>query len=426
MNGPSADTFSMAVAVSKYKDSGWEQPLKRAQRNADRLVSFLRQEGYDTDLVRSPSHGKLAKILQRKEAEANGAKRAVLVWTGHAAVLEGALNLAVRDTPAGPGMRPLSYRAGDLSTFLANLGSTDSLLIIDSCSAGAADAEVFLDNLRRLESSSHAGRAPTLACVVSCKGYEKAGDGAFLEELVDLLTEGPVDVEPGPNDQLWSPNYERVSIDLVFGAINRKRNRRGPHPRTTITGSSDITFANPRFDPGAVLVDDGARRGRGEDPLVVGLVGTPATAYLLQRLLRGPGLLVVTGSPGKGKSSCLAYVRNRAPAATMVVQAESGTEILTAVAAAVAPHVAIALDGLDEARAGEHERLVDLAIAWARTRCVVVASRTGTARSQSARAAAARLIAAAEKEIDLDEKRWSGDAIERYAAERLRGGDDGP
>lgn len=420
--------FFLAVAVSEYEDEGWDQPLSGALQSATKLEQILKEEGYSTELVPSPSYGVLAKIFAEREAAAasGSSNPAVLVWTGHAAVHDEALSLAVHDTPSGPGMGPLTYRAGDLASFLANLGSTDWVIIIDSCSAGAGDAEIFVNNLNRLERTSKSGRQPAFGCIVSCKSYEDAVDGAFLAELVELLRRGPVDVEPGPHDSMWSPNQEAVPIASVLQAIERKR-RTGSYPRGTLVGASDITFSNPRFDPavGPGLVDDGARMARGEEPLQVDLIETPAASFLLDRLGTGkPGLLAIIGGPGTGKSSCLSYVETRSRADLLLLQARSGIESLASTVATAAPATTIALDALDEASTSEHGGIAALATGWARTRQVIVATRTASARNASGRTAAIELLAGAELVIDLSEARWQGDAIEKYVRDRLGGETD--
>ena len=424
MSEPGDKGLFLGIAVTEYDDGNWAT-LSGALNGVTTLKSLLDNDGYETRMLTNPRREELLEMLNGSgELKSAGFKGPfVLVWSGHGEVMDEALALILRDTPhLDPGKRNGAYRAGELIHFLVESGSNDSVVIIDTCAAGAADAELFIKHLRGLETKTWPGQQPRLACVVSCKAYEQAEDGAFLAELIELLTEGPGDVDLGAHALVWGPSSDAVPLPSVFHAIE-KRARRDTHPRTWSAGSSDISFPNPGFDPKSqpALVDDRIRQVRGEPPQPPGLVETPAAGLLLERIVSGaPGLWVLTGGPGVGKSSCLGYVAETTNIDFVLLQARLGVEHLAGAVAVEKPLTAVALDALDEVPARERAGIVELATGWSRTRFVTVSTRTETAFDESGRAAAERLIAGAARTIDLGDPRWQGDAIARYVAERLR------
>ncbi|MET0558333.1 MAG: hypothetical protein ABW065_06650 [Solirubrobacterales bacterium] len=417
----------LGVAVTEYDDAGW-QPLAAAAQRVVALKELLEGQGYRAEIVSSPSRADLVEELRSRRAMRDEGFQgpAVLVWTGHAEVLDDALSLIVRDTPSNGAKSDFAYRAGGLVSFLADAGSTDSVVILDTCASGKADAELFLKHFAELEGSTWAGQHPSFACIVSCKSRERAEDGAFLGELIDLLANGPGDLDLGIHAVAWGAGCDSVPLSSLFPAI-AKRKRNGPHPRTWLAGSSDISFPNPNFDPeaGAALVSDRVREVQGKAPLAETLVETPAATHLIARSAEGnPGLYALTAGPGFGKSSCLSYLAAHSEGEVLLLQAGLGVEALAARVAGLPVTTTVALDSLDEASGRERSRIVALAAGWALTRFVVVASRTESAFDEAGRSAAAELIGRASKVIDLEDADWQGDALSRYLVDRLSRIDD--
>jgi hypothetical protein len=320
----------------------------------------------------------------------------------------------VRDTPAGAGKEVAAYRPAWLVAFLADCGSVDSLVIIDACWAGTGSAELLLRSIRELEGTTAPGEEPAYACLVSARGYERARDGAFLADLLQLLEQGPVDVEPGAYDVLWSPTSPTVPLGALLDTISRKRRGRGQHPRWWLSGSSRIRFGNPRFDPAAParLVEDQVRVVRGDEAAGEEHVATPASTALLARVAEDrAGLWFITGSAGAGKSTCLALAAAMSGRSVIRLRADDGIATLAATVSE-APGDVVFVDALDEAPPRDRLGIVDLAYGWARTRFVAVAQRSTPDDDSEA---------GAERVIDMSDPEWQGDAIERYVVQRLEG-----
>jgi len=421
LSAAAGDCLFVGIGVSVYDDQQW-QPLEGVAQGVVKLAARLEQQGYLTYLLQSPKRQEIVDVLESRATlkEAGFKGPIVLVWSGHGDLVNETLALITRDTPSGAGKEDSAYRPDGLVAFLAESGSVDSLVIIDACWAGAGSTALLKRHIQELERRTLAGQEPAYAGIVSARGYERARDGAFLTELLELLENGPADVEPGLYDVHWSSHSASVPVGALLDTIARKRRGREQHPRTWLFGSSKIKFPNPRFDPEAPaqLVDDQARLARGEVALGEELVETPASAALIGRLAEGhPGLWLVTGAAGTGKSSCLAYAAARAPRPAVSLQAVSGIRELAAATAEAKGGRPILLDALDEAPPRERPGIIDLAYGWSRTRFVAVARRTPTD------ADATGSFAGAEQVIDVGAPEWQGDAIERYVLERLEHAD---
>jgi Caspase domain len=418
----------VGIAVAEYDDDGWAW-LDRALEGVTALGDLLDGRGFESRTVESPTRDEWADELQQLAALGqNGFEGPlILLWSGHGEVLGEGLALMLRDTPAAePRKSQHAFRAGDLVARLGETGSMDSLVIIDSCSAGAADRDLFLGQLKQLEETTWHGQGPVFGCLVSCKGYEQVEDGAFLAQIVEVLRDGPGDLDIGIFGPLWSKKSHAVPLVAVAQAIEARGSAGGTHPRGWISPSSRIAFPNPLFDPSlpAGTVDDGIREVRGEGRRPSLLVETPAAVVIGDAVgADAEGLWMLTGGPGSGKSSCLRLARERSAEGLAVLSAADGVEALaTGIAAQQGAH-AVAIDGLDEAPARERAEIVDLATGWSRDRLVVVATRS-TGADAAAFSIARRLGERATRVIDLDSSEWLGDAIYRYVLERLRKGTD--
>lgn len=429
MAEPDAPGKFVGVAVAMYDDPAWAC-LDRALKGVTELGDLLDGRGFESRTVESPTRDEWTDELQQLAGLGqNGFEGPlIIVWSGHGEVLsDAALALILKDTPAAdPAKSQHAFRAADLVARLEETGSRDSLIIIDSCSAGAADRDLFLGQLKQLEETTWDGRGPRLACLVSCKGYEQVEDGAFLGQLVELLRDGPGDLDVGDFALLWGRNSHAVPLGAVLQAIEERGSADGTHPRSWTSRSSRISFANPLFDPGAgpALVDDSIREVRGEGRRPSLLIETPAGVTIGDAVADGDeGLWMLTGGPGSGKSSCLRLARERSGEDLAVLSAADGVEALATKIAAKQGTRAVAIDGLDEAPARERAEIVDLATGWSRDRLVVVAMRS-TGADAATLSIARRLGERATRVIDLDSAEWLGDAIYRYVLERLRKGTD--
>jgi hypothetical protein len=414
----------LGVAVCDYDDEGWRQ-LLRAGEGVEKLRDLLDERGYETDLLESPTQGDLlAELEATVAARSNGFQGPfVIVWSGHGDLAEDTLGLILRDTPAtDPGKGLHSYRAAQLVSFLSESGSRDSLVILDTCFAGAADAEIFLAQLREAEASTTPGQPRRFALVVSCKGYEQTEDGAFLGDLLGVLENGPEEVDVKQDALRWGAGSSEVGLTSLLYVLERRVGGGGAHPRFWSSGVSDITFPNPRYRPDAApaLVDDRLREVHDEPPRPPQLVATAASEHLLRRIASGePGLWTLTGSPGRGKSSCLRVVERECRSPLVFAPAAVDLEGLAKMVADADPWSAVAIDALNELPEQEQLRFVDIVTGWSATHFVVVSCSKDVPFSSAPWRAAALLARRGAEVVDLDEPGWSEAAIADYVQLRL-------
>ncbi len=418
---PDPSGVCIAIAIGEYDDPKWKR-LEGALQAAEHVTRLMAAAGYKTELVRNPSRREVLDVLtQRERLHKSGfSGPLVMLWTGHGKVIADELALIVRDTPATTGLEDFAYGPKGLVSFAFDCGSRDSLLIIDTCSAGAGDLAAIEATIRRLERATWPGRQPAFACIVSCKGYEKARDGAFLAELLKVLSRSPDVWDSGPFDVYWTPARQTIPLAAVIDRIGRGQGS-DQHPRGWSEGSSDICFPNPAFDPtsGPALVDDRLRQVRGQAASVDFLVATPAAEALAHRVDDGPGLWTITGAPGSGKSSCLAWAAMQWADRVLLISARLGLDAVVAAVGRASGDAAILLDSLEEAPPREREALVYLVQAWSRSRFVSVAARPPLLHMAS-NERTARILGDAEAVVDVGSSEWLGDAISRYVTDRLR------
>jgi tetratricopeptide (TPR) repeat protein len=232
-----------------------------------------------------------------------GAGVLVLVWAGHAEVEGKQLLLKTRDFRGEIELNEVVRRC-------FRSGANQLLFVIDACHAGAglADAHEVAQALN--DSFASDGKRRWFGFVVSCRPAESARDGAFKELLVRLLTEGP----RNPNTRLlWSRHNRLISGDVLGHAVEEEGAALDQQPDFVDRGRFLGILPNPLWEPdapnevvehllAAARGGDGAERswftGRvAEVDEVVGWVSAGP-----------PGIRVVTGSAGTGKSAILGRV----------------------------------------------------------------------------------------------------------------------
>lgn len=411
----------LAVAVCKYTDESWET-LEGARAATDRLATIMEVAGYDVLVLTNPSYAEVASKLDGSAWREQGFRGPlVLVWVGHGESLNGALGLAVADTPRGKGIG-LRHQPSELARFSRESGSLDTLLLFDTCSAGAGDSEVLLTAIRSDNESTSAGSPPRLGVAVSSKAYERALDGAFVSAFADLLTHGPGSAdEAGQYAPLWSASYETVPVGAVLFAL-LKRKIAGQNQRSWPAADSTIPFPNPKFvaNQAPAFAVDRLAEIYPEVQVDTTIVDTPAIQEVCARIDKpDPGLWLLVGSAGAGKSTCLTQASKDAQTETTVVHAARG---LRAVQHDLArfPTSPVLLDSFDEAPMRDLEAIIEVAIRASRDRLVVVATRPA-ALDAIRPGEAGRSLIGVERVIELDTQEWLRPTLVRYVVQRLRG-----
>jgi tetratricopeptide (TPR) repeat protein len=302
----------LGVGVGVYDDTRY-LPLPQAIRDTHDLGELLAGYGYETHLIDNPTSAEAAHLGRRlpKDMLAQGNRPLVVLWSGHGEPTtksEGELKLVVKDTDHDSA--PL-HSAGWLAGVAARTGASQILLVLDTCYSGAGtinSAAVADQVLQELPPDS---QKVWFGVLSSTQSWERARDGLFGERLLRLLRHGPKD--PGLRRR-WSDHNEGVRGDDLIITLLEEWGSDVQQPKMLITGRAQVMFPNPRHDPSARprVVEHLLLAARGIDPGEGGFYFTGRTAQLDQIvawLQAGrPGVLVVTGPAGSGKSAIVGRV----------------------------------------------------------------------------------------------------------------------
>jgi hypothetical protein len=252
--------------------------------------------------------GRLASVLP---GDALDGRSLIVVWSGHG--VEGkdsSLRLIVRDTDE-PTLNG-TYQPASLAELAALTGAAQILFVIDTCHAAAgilpivASATMIHDAAMKTEDK-------WVGILAASQSYGKARDGVLLALLWDLLKDGPKD----PKQQVvWSPYTEFICGGELVNALDAEWPGTDPqqqiYPATF--GRARVFIRNPRWRENArsELVAHLLLAARGADPgeeawYFSGRSG-PLSTLIRSVNARQPGLTVITGPGGSGKSAVLGRI----------------------------------------------------------------------------------------------------------------------
>ena len=273
-------------------------------------VADLLEDSFECTVLRDPveqAARDCLKGLRGSMPEPGGSL--VLLWSGHAirSPADG-LRLLARDSGSydSDGLGAGS----DVAAPCAESGANQLLLIVDTCFSGeaAAAGEVAA---RIMQRSPPEGEHVWVGVLTSCLPEEMARDGLFGQRLAQLLASGP---EPGPGTrallvQRWSPQSAYIRGDDLCDAVLKTWGSSAHTPVFRSGGSAWWMFPNPRYDPGApervvehLLLAARGGAGLGEHSWFTGR--TAEVDQVVGWVRSGqPGLHVITGSAGTGKTA---------------------------------------------------------------------------------------------------------------------------
>ncbi|TXS50842.1 tetratricopeptide repeat protein [Streptomyces sp. t39] len=474
--GDAAAGTAIGFVVALHR-GGLVPDLPGARAQLDALAGLLTACGCPAETVADPDRGTVLDRLRawsRRHAAQGGGGPAVVVWSGHAQVHDGRLHLITGDTE-DPDDEEQVYRTELLTAAALRSGADQILLVVDTCHSGAG----VLEPLRRAmedfaRTSLPEGRAQWLGVVASCQSGERAaGRGVLLDTLAAVLRDGP---GAGGYRHEWSVRNEGVTGDAVVQAVLARWDDDGQRPAAVTTGRALPMFRNPRLrrDPGEELVEHLVLAARGAGRTEEGWFFTGRHAVLTEIvgwLAAGePGLFLVTGSAGSGKSAVLGRVatlsdaRRRAEArahgalregdpdpgentvdASLHLRGTDPQRLAEALARQLglpAPRTPAALiaemetldlgrppvlvlDGLDEAAGEQAPAVVEqLLVPLSRIATVLLGSRARPFRphaapQESLDGTLSRWLGARIRRVDLDEQPGTAQDIAHYARRRL-------
>ena len=233
----------------------------------------------------------------------------VLLWSGHAVPSPAdGLRLLARDSGhfATDGLGA----ASDVAARCAESGATQLLFIVDTCFSGEAMPAGDMAS-QLLAQTAPEGEHVWVGVLTSCLSGETARDGVFSRRLLKLLTTGPDTAELRVR---WSPHSVFIRGDDLCDAVLKDWDSGVQSPDFLSRGSAWWMFPNPLYDPGApervvehLLL---AARGAAEDDEHSWFTGRTVEVDQVVGWVRSgqPGLHVVTGSAGTGKTAIVGRV----------------------------------------------------------------------------------------------------------------------
>jgi len=300
----------LGVGVGAYDNAAYP-PLPRATLDASDLAEILAGFGYEAQLVADPDRVAAVQLDQvlAKDLLGRGGLLIVL-WSGHGELAseQDKLVLVVKDTE--PGSAPL-ITADLLAGIAARTGANQVLLVLDTCYSGAGTINAAAVADRVLQELPPAAERVWFGVLASAMDAERARDGLFGEQLRRLLKDGPQDPELRLR---WSAHSIGVRGDDVIDALLKEWGSDVQQPKYAATGNAWVMLPNPRHDPGAAarVVEHLLLAARGIDPGEGGFYFTGRTQQLnhvVGWLQAGqPGVFVVTGPAGSGKSAIVGRV----------------------------------------------------------------------------------------------------------------------
>lgn len=293
----------VGVAATAYDDPGLPS-LPDVMPELELLDSLLGQgEGL---ILRSPTRAELLGQLDRLRPNAEAL---VLVWRGHALPSPDGPRLLLRD---GVGDRAVAgVPVTEIGRICTRSGAAQILFVLDTCTAGMVVdvSSAFVG--RMAEPSSQDSLPVWLGQLESRQPVGDESDGRLTRSVCKLLTDGPRSPELA---RRWSPHNRLIRGDDLANAVLQQWEGSGPFPRFTSTGSPWWMLPNPLYRPhvSTEAVGDLLRAARGsagpqEGSWFTGRASEVDTVVGWMRSGR-PGLHVITGAPGSGKSAIVGRV----------------------------------------------------------------------------------------------------------------------
>ncbi len=298
MNG-GVDRLFVGVGVSEYAGS---RNLPRAAEDVAAVRKQLRFAQLDP--LTSPTWLEAIQLLDSIENHLPDGGLVVFMWSGHGFLDAGLRLLTHDDDKKADGLA-----FAEAVRPVARSGAHQLLFIVDVCYSGEAlSTSAVIDELLRNRPPEH--EAVWFGVLTSCLEYETAKDGYFGKRLLALLMDGPSD------PLAWPSTSEFISGEELGNALKREwPHEASQRPRFRKDGAALPVIPNPKFRPGPVvptIVEHLLQSARGGASITEASAFTgrvPEVNTVVDWVGCGrPGVHVITGPPGTGKSAILGRV----------------------------------------------------------------------------------------------------------------------
>ena len=296
----------VGIGVGTYADPAHRE-LPHAVQDAKGLRALL-GAGYAGEPLLNPTKAAVDGEFQALIDTVPGGCLVVL-WSGHGVEYGGVVMLRAADSVAHPSSgTPLR----DLALRSAAAGAGQMFVIVGACFAGrdvGSASDVAASVLQAYPPDAPHTYVGVLA---SCSGEETAKDGLFGARLRSLLADGPK--TPELRVRAWSRHHAYVTGDDLGNALLADWDSDLQRPQFRRDGCAWWMFPNPRYDAGAPeqVVEHLLQAARSGASLAERswFTGRMTEVDLVVSWIRGrePGVYVVTGSAGTGKSAIIGRV----------------------------------------------------------------------------------------------------------------------
>lgn len=295
------------VLAVAYGDYAKLPKLEQAIPDAETLVKLLGEHQFEGDLLSDARRGAL--LDKADELLAPGSLKdgtLVLLWIGHGELgPNGTLRLMGRTGEASDAEVTAAANLGEWAT---RTGAAQILVLLDCCFSGEAVPDTL-----GMANAVLAGRADVksawFGCVAASRGDERARSGVMMQQVERLLRDGPTD--PRERDA-WRLYSEKIPGDRFIDALAKGWSEERHTPRPATLGSALPMLPNPLYRAGVrnAVVEHLLFAARGTSTEANFFTGRRATLARIVTWMRTqtPGLCVVTGPPGSGKSALVGRV----------------------------------------------------------------------------------------------------------------------
>lgn len=300
----------VGVAVAKYDCMERYGELPKCEEGLRALAKTL--AGH-TFLIVNPSVSDLTFRLVDALPKGGYKGRALLVvWSGHGVAVKGThLRLVVRNT-AEPTLTE-TYQPAALGELAANTGADQILVVLDTCHAAAG----ILPTLEAVQSVTEAAMKAEevwVGVLATSQSYGRARDGELLSQLTELVLNGPRTAEE--RSTVWGPYNRFIRGDEFLHTLAAEWPMADPKQtlQPATIGKARNFIPNPCWAESAPeeVVAHLLLAARGADPGEEAwyFSGRESAMRTIVRRIRNrpPGLFVVTGPAGSGKSAILGRI----------------------------------------------------------------------------------------------------------------------
>ncbi|MEO8528614.1 MAG: ATP-binding protein [Pseudolysinimonas sp.] len=270
------------------------------------MSKILKGKGFATRLAKDLSDGQVEPRLRTLlPADALSGGTLVVLWSGHGLYQYGELRLITRS--AERDWTP-TRTATQLVAYALNTRASQILIILDTCYAGGAIASAGTLIARMRE--AFPDRVSWVGIVCSARSFEQALDGLFGRELLRLLTEGP----RNPHNLAFNRLNSHVSGEELMNVLISEwpaGSRQKPEKSTDGVPLPGM-FPNPLYvdRPGLELSGDDLVNDAFPESNLFSAADGPLRELLDWAQKPGPGLHVVVGPAGIGKTSLVEKFRS--------------------------------------------------------------------------------------------------------------------